>query len=117
MAAFDPATNESFFEREKERLIEEISSVSAVSTWKVSAKFRRRQGAANQRCLIDLQNFEEVMTHTNVLNRKLEEVYGVGKEFKTVAALWGKFNEFIRNQQVCLMYPFARSRVMADDAD
>ncbi|KAK1926969.1 DASH complex subunit Dad1-domain-containing protein [Papiliotrema laurentii] len=70
MAAFDPATNESFFDREKERLIEEISS-----------------------------NFEEVMTHTNVLNRKLEEVYGVGKEFKTVAALWGKFNEFIRNQQ------------------
>ncbi len=29
------------------------------------------------------------MTHTNVLNRKLEEVYGVGKEFTTVAALWG----------------------------
>lgn len=29
------------------------------------------------------------MTHTNVLNRKLEEVYGVGKEFKTVASLWG----------------------------
>ncbi len=29
------------------------------------------------------------MTHTNVLNRKLEEVFGVGKEFTTVAALWG----------------------------
>ena len=29
------------------------------------------------------------MTHTNVLNRKHEEVYGVGKEFKTVAELWG----------------------------
>lgn len=35
------------------------------------------------------QGFEELMTHTNVLNRKLEEVYGVGKEFTTVAALWG----------------------------
>ena len=29
------------------------------------------------------------MTHTNVLNRKLEEVHGVGREFTTVAALWG----------------------------
>ena len=29
------------------------------------------------------------MSHTNVLNRKLEEVYGVGKEFTTVAHLWG----------------------------
>ena len=29
------------------------------------------------------------MAHTNVLNRKLEEVHGVGKEFTTVADLWG----------------------------
>jgi DASH complex subunit DAD1 len=29
------------------------------------------------------------MSHTNVLNRKLEEVYGVGREFTTVADLWG----------------------------
>jgi DASH complex subunit DAD1 len=35
------------------------------------------------------QNFEELMTHANVLNRKLEEVHGVGKEFSTVAELWG----------------------------
>jgi DASH complex subunit DAD1 len=32
----------------------------------------------------------------NVLNRKLEEVYGVGKEFNTVAALWGV-------SEVCVM--------------
>jgi hypothetical protein len=36
-----------------------------------------------------VQNFEELMTHANVLNRKLEEVHGVGKEFSTVAELWG----------------------------
>lgn len=42
-----------------------------------------------------------MLGHTNVLNRKLEEVYGVGKEFSTVASLWGKFNELIRHQQVC----------------
>ena len=40
------------------------------------------------------------MTHTNVLNRKLEEVFGVGKEFTTVASLWGKFNALIREQRV-----------------
>lgn len=45
------------------------------------------------------------MTNTNVLNRKLEEVYGVGKEFTTVAALWGKFNALIRDQQVCVQSP------------
>ena len=65
----------------------------------------------------DDQNFEELMSHTNVLNRKLEEVYGVGKEFTTVADLWGvscfpccvkradikQFNALIRAQQVCLL--------------
>ncbi|WVQ99885.1 hypothetical protein IAU59_007028 [Kwoniella sp. CBS 9459] len=61
---------ESFFDREKERLIEEIST-----------------------------NFEQLMGHTNTLNRKLEEVYGVGREFTTVAALWGRFDELIRDQQ------------------
>lgn len=35
------------------------------------------------------QGFEEVLSSANVLNRKLEEVYGVGKEFQTVANLWG----------------------------
>lgn len=39
--------------------------------------------------IVDLQSFEELMSHTNVLNRKLEEVYGVGREFTTVAHLWG----------------------------
>ncbi|WRT68278.1 uncharacterized protein IL334_005254 [Kwoniella shivajii] len=69
--AFDALVpNESFFDREKERLVEEISA-----------------------------SFEELMGHTNVLNRKLEEVFGVGKEFTTVASLWGKFNDLIREQQ------------------
>jgi DASH complex subunit DAD1 len=53
------------------------------------------------------------MTHTNVLNRKLEEVHGVGKEFTTVAGLWGvsrvawtrsqadmqRFNQLVKEQQ------------------
>ncbi|WVQ81947.1 hypothetical protein IAT38_004074 [Cryptococcus sp. DSM 104549] len=61
---------DSFFDRERERLIEEIST-----------------------------NFEELMGNANVLNRKLEEVFGVGKEFTTVAALWGRFSSLIKEQQ------------------
>ncbi|WWC71705.1 uncharacterized protein I206_105663 [Kwoniella pini CBS 10737] len=69
--AFDSlAVEESFFDRERSKLIDEISA-----------------------------GFEELLGHTNVLNRKLEEVYGVGKEFTTVAALWGKFRELIKEQQ------------------
>ncbi|EJT51466.1 hypothetical protein A1Q2_02648 [Trichosporon asahii var. asahii CBS 8904] len=33
----------------------------------------------------------DVLSHTNALNRKLEEVDGVGKEFNTVAELWSSF--------------------------
>ncbi|WWC63146.1 uncharacterized protein I303_105746 [Kwoniella dejecticola CBS 10117] len=69
--AFDGlAPEESLFERERTKLIDDISA-----------------------------GFEELLGHTNVLNRKLEEVYGVGKEFTTVAALWGKFRELIKEQQ------------------
>ncbi|RSH81394.1 hypothetical protein EHS25_006926 [Saitozyma podzolica] len=71
--AYDPALQPeatNFFDRERDRLVDEISA-----------------------------NFEELMTHANVLNRKLEEVHGVGKEFSTVAELWGRFNTLIRDQQ------------------
>jgi hypothetical protein len=44
------------------------------------------------------------MTHTNVLNRKLEEVFGVGKEFTTVAALWGVSVSTLRSCVVCMRY-------------
>ncbi|KAI9637252.1 DASH complex subunit Dad1-domain-containing protein [Dioszegia hungarica] len=69
--AYDPnAPKQSFFEKERERLVEEISA-----------------------------GFEELLTHSNVLNRTLEEVHGVGKEFTTVAKLWGRFDDLIRQQQ------------------
>jgi DASH complex subunit DAD1 len=32
------------------------------------------------------------------LNRKLEEVLGLGKEFGTIANLWGKFHALAREQ-------------------
>ncbi|WVO17710.1 hypothetical protein L204_105408 [Cryptococcus depauperatus] len=64
------APSESFFEREKERLVQEISA-----------------------------NFEELMGNMNSLNRTLEEAHGLGKEFVSVASLWGRFNELIKEQQ------------------
>lgn len=65
-----PASS-SFFETERQRLIADIGA-----------------------------GFEDLMTHTNVLNRKLEEVYGVGKEFGSVAALWGQFLNMIDENKV-----------------
>ncbi|KAF8736036.1 hypothetical protein AX14_000980 [Amanita brunnescens Koide BX004] len=52
----------SFFERERERLSREITA-----------------------------GFEELLSSTNVLNRKLEEVLGMTKEYDTIAALWSTF--------------------------
>jgi hypothetical protein len=68
----------SFFEREKARLIEEIGIVSLAGLIDIS--------------LSDCpttQGFEDLLGSANTLNRKLEEVFGVGKEFQTVADLWG----------------------------
>jgi DASH complex subunit DAD1 len=48
----------------------------------------------------DAQNFEELMGSMNTYNRTLEDIHGVGKEFGSVAQLWGRFNELIRKQQV-----------------
>jgi len=74
--AFDNSPNEAgFFDRERDRLIEEISTVS--------------HPLLKSQVRADIQSFEGLMAHTNVLNRKLEEVHGVGKEFTTVADLWG----------------------------
>ncbi|GMK58434.1 hypothetical protein CspeluHIS016_0504660 [Cutaneotrichosporon spelunceum] len=53
---------ESFFDKEKDRLLKEIAT-----------------------------GMEELISTTNAYNRKLEEAYGVGAEFSTVADLWGTF--------------------------
>lgn len=34
---------------------------------------------------------EDLISTTNAYNRNIEEAYGVGREFKTVAELWGTF--------------------------
>ncbi|KZV98864.1 hypothetical protein EXIGLDRAFT_763097 [Exidia glandulosa HHB12029] len=43
--------------------------------------------------------FEELLDLNNVLNRKLEEVSGMKKEFATIADLWRSFHEVMRDLQ------------------
>jgi hypothetical protein len=84
-----------FFEREKARLIEEINGVStsgSTCTYPVSSKSHFITPAADMSgdaFLKKKKNFEQLLNSSNTLNRKLEEVLGVGKEFQTVADLWG----------------------------
>jgi len=63
-----PDEDPSFFERERERLSREITS-----------------------------DFDELLSATNGLNRKLEEVLGMTKEYATIAALWSSFYQLMRS--------------------
>lgn len=93
-----------FFEREKLRLTEEIAAVSGffAPSMGVSLSSEMSDGSLidsiahhhdhNLPCLPNNnnnKNFENLLGSANTLNRKLEEVFGVGKEFQTVADLWG----------------------------
>ena len=44
------------------------------------------------------QGFEDLLSSTNVANRKLEEVLGMTKEYETIAALWQTFHQLMREQ-------------------
>jgi len=57
----------SFFERERDKLSREITS-----------------------------GFEELLSSSNVLNRKLEEVLGMTREYDTIATLWQSFYQLMR---------------------
>jgi len=57
---------ESFFERERDRLSREITS-----------------------------EFEVLLSSTNLLNRKFEEVLGMTKEYDTIATLWLRFYQLM----------------------
>ncbi|TFK40719.1 DASH outer kinetochore protein [Crucibulum laeve] len=56
-----------FFERERDKLSREITA-----------------------------GFEELLSSTNALNRKLEEVLGMTKEYDTIASLWDSFYQLMR---------------------
>ncbi|KIY46578.1 DASH outer kinetochore protein [Fistulina hepatica ATCC 64428] len=58
---------ESFFDKERDRLSREITS-----------------------------SFEELLSSTNGLNRKLEDVLGMSREYSTIAELWKTFHDMMR---------------------
>ncbi|KAF8322736.1 hypothetical protein DL93DRAFT_2050608 [Clavulina sp. PMI_390] len=59
------------FEKERTRLIAEISS-----------------------------NFEGLLSETNKLNGRLDEIRSVGGEFATVATLWSHLHDLMKKQQL-----------------
>jgi len=40
--------------------------------------------------------FESLLSSINVLNRKMEEVLGMTKEYETIASLWRSFHQLMR---------------------
>jgi len=65
-----PDEDRSFFNRERDKLTAEIAT-----------------------------GFEELLSNSNVLNRKLEEVLGMTREYDTIAGLWGRFHELMKGQK------------------
>lgn len=45
------------------------------------------------------QGFEELLSSSNFLNRRLEEVLGMTREYDTIASLWGSFHELMKGQK------------------
>lgn len=46
-----------------------------------------------------MKGFEELLSSSNTLNRKLDEVLGMTKEYETIASLWGRFHQLMRAQK------------------
>ncbi|KAN0123445.1 hypothetical protein V8E52_002777 [Russula decolorans] len=65
-----PDEEQSFFDRERDRLTGEIAT-----------------------------GFEELLSSNNFLNRRLEEVLGMTREYDTIASLWGSFHELMKGQK------------------
>jgi len=50
-----------------------------------------------------------ISTSTNVLNRKLEEVSGMTKEYDTIASLWARFHALVRTHNAPSADSFSES--------
>ena len=51
------------------------------------------------------QGFEELLSSSNNLNRKLEEVLGMTREYETIAELWQSFQDLMRGRPSELYIP------------
>jgi DASH complex subunit DAD1 len=78
----------SFFERERDKLSGEVTAVRVYHLSNLAPSDPVR-----------LQGFEELLSSSNVLNRKLEEVLGMTREYETIAALWNSFHELMQGQR------------------
>lgn len=87
-ASHPPEEEPSFFERERARLSNEIARVSLVH-YIVSVYAH----------IFKTQDFEELISSTNMLNRKLEDVVGMRREIDPIADLWGSFYQLMREQK------------------
>lgn len=79
-----------FFDKERDRLTAEISSVSPRSLRNIRCRLTRTTRP---------QGFEELLSSSNNLNRKLEEVLGITRDYETIAALWHSFHELMRGHR------------------
>ncbi|KAK7682389.1 hypothetical protein QCA50_014594 [Cerrena zonata] len=69
MASSSQHEENTFFTKERDRLTAEITS-----------------------------GFEELLSNSNNLNRKLEEVLGMTREYETIAELWQSFQDLMRGR-------------------
>jgi len=65
-----PDEDRPFFDRERDRLASEIGI-----------------------------GLEELLSSSNILNRKVEEVLGMTREYDSIAELWARFHELMKGQK------------------
>jgi DASH complex subunit DAD1 len=108
-----PDEEQSFFDRERDRLTGEIATVRAFLFLFQIFNVSRLPSRATNTCqslqtnvsswlftvLSFHQGFEELLSSSNVLNRRLEEVLGMTREYDTIASLWGSFHELMKGQK------------------
>jgi DASH complex subunit DAD1 len=100
-----PDEEQSFFDRERDRLTGEIATVRAFYCHRdhVSSisrfHFNVYPHANPHASFLFPQGFEELLSSSNFLNRRLEEVLGMTREYDTIASLWGSFHELMKGQK------------------
>ena len=98
-----PDEDQSFFNRERDRLAGEIATVRAFVSYLYLSRHHCHVSISPPHVLtmrpLLPQGFEELLSSSNVLNRKLEEVLGMTREYDTIAGLWGRFHELMKGQK------------------
>jgi DASH complex subunit DAD1 len=96
-----PDEEQSFFDRERDKLTGEIATVCSfpfLAIANVSSSHHRPHDNHEPLSFLP-QGFEELLSSSNILNRKLEEVLGMTREYDTIAGLWGNFQELMKGQK------------------